>query len=494
MMSVPTVHKKRCAYWIEGISPREARGLTKSLSVFDFLSKRYTARLYEYDDELDIIKVPKGIDYEYLIKKLRSDNLPLINEKDEEYVYIKPREVEFDVGDLSPRDEYQKKALEFITDRSPSNLLTLDTGFGKTIVAILAVHQLRKAAIVISDNMSDQWMERIDENTKCFGGREIIEVRGSDSIEALMRKKKHEGIFYVATTATLTMLHKRDPEGLQKLFSLLGIGIKIFDEAHTFFVQNSIIDMNTQVEKTIYLTASPRRSASNENRIYRRIMAKIPVYGFQTHNLVKHNVVYVNYDTNPPLSVERWCNTNRGFNINRYFEHVFRNNKSAILLYKIVSYFLKKIYKDDPECKTVIYLHRLQDIEDFYYLLKSDPDLPDEIGLYCSLVKDKTKPKELNNKIILTTIKSAGKGMDLKGLRSSFAIPTFTSTVIGQQLIGRLRPLEGKETYYFDFCDRGFKSCIKQRNKRKSYLSKKSKSETIISIDRGGNVEYHKTK
>ena len=75
----------------------------------------------------------------------------------------------------------------------------------------------------------------------------------------------------------------------------------------------------------------------------------------------------------------------------------------------------------------------------------------------------------------MTTIGSAGVGLDLENLVVTFSLVPFSSEITASQMIGRLRYIEGKEVYHYDFIDQGFKSMYHQRQKRMKIYTYKSK-------------------
>ena len=91
------------------------------------------------------------------------------------------------------------------------------------------------------------------------------------------------------------------------------------------------------------------------------------------------------------------------------------------------------------------------------------------VGIFSSLVPKEEKRKQLENKIILSTTKSAGTAMDIYGLSNTFVLDEpFKSPVLTQQTLGRTR---GDNTRYFDFVDTGFQTLrYYYTSKRKIFL------------------------
>ena len=77
-------------------------------------------------------------------------------------------------------------------------------------------------------------------------------------------------------------------------------------------------------------------------------------------------------------------------------------------------------------------------IRDWIY--QNFPELVGQVGIYTSIIPPQYKQEQLNRKIILSTTKSAGAAMDIKGLAEvvNLAEP-FKSRVLAQQTLGRTR-------------------------------------------------------
>jgi hypothetical protein len=99
------------------------------------------------------------------------------------------------------------------------------------------------------------------------------------------------------------------------------------------------------------------------------------------------------------------------------------------------------------------------------------------------MVNRKYKRREIKNNIIFTTLGSGTYGLDVENLRATFALVPFSSSITSSQLMGRLRYIEGKEVYHYDFVDKGFKSMSYQRMKRMTIFKIKAKKIFEKTID-----------
>ena len=325
---------KRASVWISPYHLRDSKGLESSLSIWDVHEKRYSQKLYDYDPQRLILKVPRGVGQEHIRTKLDADGITIDEVIDEYGRFSAPRSISFNIHSNyrikgqeeethSIRDEFQEKSVDFLVyEKDAQKMLSLDVGFGKTFCAIMAVNKLKMPAMIICRTLGKQWIEFMIGSHKGYTDihpDDVVEISGTPSIlKLLQQKRKPDGIFYVASTDTLRS-YMAQGGNLQELMEYLGIGIKIFDEAHLNYVANTIIDCNTNVQHTFYLTATPGRSDSQQNFLFKRIYRFVPIYGTETHTLKQYyNIRLVNYNTYPTADQVGSCSTRHGFNSKSY--------------------------------------------------------------------------------------------------------------------------------------------------------------------------------
>lgn len=361
-----------------------------------------------------------------------------------------------------PRDEKQNETLKFLTGaneyRAYKNysqyLVALSPGVGKTYVSTAYIAITGLKAMVISYNLSDQWMERIGQYTDILP-QEIYNIQGGPSIQSLFKKTPEQLSrykVYLATHDTLKSLMDRDPDGLDRLFNHLGIGIKIFDEAHKQFESMCAIDYATNVMKTIYLTATPVRNDSQENDIYMTYFKNVPKISL-FDDADKHvKYLALKYSSNPSLRDMDDCMSTYGFNRNSYANYVVTKPEFYQMLYIILD-MIKKM-----PGKKLMYLASNDAILTVERWIKADPRLwyyHDKIGIYTSI--NKNKQAALKQELILTTSGSAGEGLDVPGLICgiNLADPT-KSEPLNRQRFERVRA----KGYFIDVVDEGFRTLI----------------------------------
>jgi hypothetical protein len=468
---------RRSSLWITDYSLGDSPNLEKSLSVFDPHERRYTHRLYVYDERKRILKVPRGIGQQHVMHKLESDGI-LLSEDDvvDQYRdYSRPRTIDARLRDgYDLRDEHQQSSADFLLrEKDAQKFLSLDVGYGKTFCTIYAGAQLRIPMLIICRTLGKQWVDFIHEYTYLHDD-EVVEIVGSDSIRKLLNKEA-DGVFYVASIDTLRSYYQQGGS-LQELSDHLGIGIKAFDEAHLNYVANMMIDVNMAVEHTVYLTATNGRSDKIQDRLFKTIFRFVPISGVDTHTLKQYyNIRYVNYNTFPRPDHVSYCSARRGFNAHNYATYIFNNHTRKTFFYGLIRRYVKQVVEADPEARILVVLDRLADIQSVHDIMTND--LKISVGRYCTLISNADeKEKELQKQVVLTTIGSGVVGKDIKNLRLVLATTAFSSPIITRQLLGRLRYLEGRQVYYFDFIDEGFPAMERQRRGRKTELDIRANS------------------
>ena len=470
---------------------------------------------YEFNNRLERIlsiwdPVYFKVSYSHFRKKIKSNKLIIPGYFSIDYLKnilsIDERDILFNYNDnpgkeinisliREPRDKIQKRSINFLIDElhpdynnNPSAMLNLETGYGKTYCAINFIYQLGTTAIVLVDQnkILEQWRESILKFTN-IAPSEICAINSSHAIDKLFNINNNKYKIYLGSLMTLiSYTNGKKWNLINKLFKYLGIGLKIFDEAHILFANQFSIDANTNVWKNIYLTATPKRSDKIENKIYQLSFSDIPKFGMENENIKEnyHTICYVNINTKAPFKVIQECNKNRyGFDSKRFGDYCFKEvfNKYIEVIDEIFKATINKNKNKDRDDKIALVVEKNEHVEILYNHIKENYK-EFTVGKYSGLIENKQKRnEELNNRIIVTTLKSFGKALDIPKLRYLICLTTFSSQVITKQLLGRLRNNFNSSSIYFDICDVSIRNCLSHRKYRRAILDDKAKN--IITID-----------
>ena len=458
--------------------------LKKNLSVWDPVTFSYTFKAYKENLEEKTLTIPSGYNLDKLINELDNENLnfTIVNKKPRRKRLNKKISLKF-----QPKNDLQKKAIEFLLKRNDLNcigtqkFLCLNTGDGKTYCSINYLVKSKEIPIIFVDqeNLLNQWKESILKFTD-VSESEIFIISGSNSIEKIFSMNDDEinNIkFFIAIHRTISNL-LNDIVTFNEFFNKINTTIKVYDEAHVEMINIFNIDCNLNLP-SLYITATPSRSNFRENYVYGRMIENIPMYKTPKYYTEKYvNVIIYKINSHPSLAVQGKMKTKYGFNANQFSKYmetdkfnVF-NKEIARILFGII------MGNNKITRKTALIFQMNSTLEKFYKSFNhviSNHNLNYTTGILNSKTKE-DKEKVLNEKdIIFTTSKSFGKALDVKDLECIINLVPSSSNTITEQTLGRLRYLENKEVFYFDFIDIGFENCKNQLFYRKKIYNKKAK-------------------
>lgn len=427
--------------------------IEKTFSIYDMTRHKRLPKGMIYDKDNKKLLLPRGIDIGFLERLLQSE--PIIDSS---------MDVAGDIGPVllkyKPRDDVQKEAIKFMLsmDRYRHNetsamiSINLNTGKGKTYCSIATAAYLGLRSIVITDSIGwlEQWKGFFCEYTD-IKTSEIYLISGSPSLMKLYNRDISKYKVILVTHSTLKSIG--DSQGWDKIkdfFSYCQIGIKFYDEAHLNFDNMFQIDCYSNTFITYYLTATPGRSNAKEDQIFNLYFKNVPKINLFNEEQDPHTkYAAIRFNSNPtPVQISS-CKNKYGLNRIAYTDYLVRNENFHNLLVIIVDMAIKK------PGKHLFYIgtnEAILHVRDFIY--EKFPELIGQIGIYTSIIPSDKKQDQLNKKIILSTTKSAGAAMDIKGLVETVNLAEpFKSKVLAQQTLGRTRD---HNTLYKDIVDTGF--------------------------------------
>lgn len=479
----------------EGTCPKLEKAFYKVERFSRFFSRKDI--LHIYDRKNKTLSLPIGVGLEFIESKLYENNV-LYEVVDKSDVVVEPIKIGYNFNEnLTIRNQFQAESIDFLTTEKlfHSKMLSLGTGIGKTFCAISAAFRLKMPMFVVSETLCDQWMKSVLEYTDC-DYKSVRIVKGTDNLHKLLSKpqSKVQIPFYISTSSTLSNYLEKYGS-LNPLMQHLGIGILCFDEYHMNWAQNVQIEIDVQVLNIWRLTATPSRTDQNEKMIFNRTMTKIPVYGMQTRYLDNfHKLVYVDYDTCANYYQVQSCMTKDGLSAVKYWNYIFEDMNRMTYLLGMIKMIIDPIIDKYPDGKILVYLAKNEHIKRFIDMLDTlyqKENVKVSLGNYTTGVGNKhQKRREIRKHIILTTIGSAGVGLDLENLVATVCLVPYSSEITASQMIGRLRYIENVDLTHYDFIDESFKSMFHQRRTRSRILENKSNHIDKMKISYDSVMEY----
>ena len=461
---------------------KQAPKLESNFMTWDPIYHRFDQIGMYYDKDERILYLPRGIDLWYVKKQIGVKTIE--HEKNDPYQIIPNILMR-----SSPRDDKQVEALKFTcglgdyadNEFLPQLSVNLNTGVGKTYVAIATMAYFKIKTIIItgSNSLLKQWGDKIKEYTN-LTSKDIVFISGSPAINRIIKGNSLAPNASVFLCTHGTLRSYADEHGwfmLRQLFRCLGIGIKIFDEAHQNFENMCKIDFATNVYKTYYMTATPARSDFKENRVYMTSFKNIPrIDLFDEDNDPHTDYLAIRYNSRPSPNILSSFHNIYGMDRNKYVEYITRNQYFYMAL-RVILDMIKGI-----DGRVLMYIGTNDGILRVYKWLSDNyPEYIGNIGIFTSLVSKDDKIKEREKKIILTTTKSAGAGEDIPNLKVTVLLAEpFKSEVLARQTLGRTR---AKNTLYIELVDMGFPALRKYYYYKLPIFNKYASSTSDTTIE-----------
>lgn len=443
--------------------------LEKKFSIYNKLYFRWEPKGMIYIPETKTLMLPRGTDILSLEREFGCE--AVVDYTTDPIRSIGPVGLKY-----TPRDQDQIEAIKFMLGMDKYRInqhktmlsLNLNTGKGKSYCAIATIAYAGYASAIITDTNGclEQWAGYITEYTN-IEREDIFHISGSPSIAKLFRMPPDRYKIYLVSHATLKSYgDKYGWDKIHELFCYLGIGMKFYDEAHLDFANMMAIDSFTNTYKTYYLTATLARSNNDEDVIFQVYFNGVPSIDLFDSEIDPHTAyVGIKYNSAPSAAQITECNNAYGLNRINYTNYVVQQENFHSILHILIDMARKKPGK----CLWYIGTNQaIVYVRDWIY--ENYPELTREVGIYTSATPKEIRKQQLEKKIILSTTKSAGAAMDIKGLTETVNLAEpFKSKVLAQQTLGRTR---AKDTIYKDIVDLGFPQTRAYFNAKKPVFMK----------------------
>lgn len=382
--------------------------------------------------------------------------------------------------------EEQKNIIDFTLEHFKSKnsmIIDLFTGTGKTFTSITICHKIQKRPIIFvkTTYLKEQWVKAFKEHTtigdNCFyseGPQSLFELHDCDSgFDA-----------FIITHATIQLFIKQfGYEALNKLLIRNKIGIKIFDEFDTEMRNMLRLDCHTNIHYTLYLSATTFKSSHIDNMVFQNVFKDIEVYGkcvFSSYTPDRECFI-VTYNSEPGREFYKCYNYDKTFNQVKYHKWLFNSFKYIEALRIPIEEIKKELHRKDYKVAIFVALIDACDIMKDVLVNEFKINI-DEVGIYNSSISRSEKVTNLDKKVIVTTSKSFGRGVDVKTLEDIVNLEFFSSLSIFDQLCGRVGRYKGKYGRMWDLVDLSFTPVESAYKKKIPHYKKQFKSYKIIDI------------
>ena len=433
--------------------------IEKLFSVYDPLTHMKYLKGCVYDYETKTFILPRGLNVERLLNLLGSGLEPkVITRPDPVMKLEKPIMMKY-----HPKSEVQREALHFALgiqgyERNKAKTqisINVNTGVGKTYIAIAAAAFLNMKELIITHtrDMMYQWKSEIKSFTDTEDREICVIENGSRDFHAIINGDKDvtEVKYFIVGHASINRFGNNFGwDKISDFFQTIGIGLKVFDEAHKYFDNLLRIDFNTNTWKTIYLTATPERSDREENRIYQASFSAVPAIDlFDENNDPRTHYVALHYSSRPTPYEAVSCDIKHGgfrmFNAAKYADYVVNKPEFFKMLFIVME--IARV-----RGKSIFYIESIHAIDIIYnWMVYTFPELEGQIGILHSKIPDEVRDYQTQMPIILTTIKSCGEGKHIDNLALGVLLAApYSSKPLLRQVLGRMRNFNTMLIYCID--------------------------------------------
>lgn len=425
------------------------------ISNFNFRMRKWEIkdRFYTYDHINYSYRLPRNsLDYlkEVLDNQLAKYEIKYMDP-------VEPDPIKFKIHKKFEARDYQETVIEHLLNNAPMACTDMATGSGKTLLSLFTIGKLQLRTLIVCDGLTEQW-EKVFINSTSLkdDDSDIFVIKGASSIRKLYKKKLRPKIF-IASIDTLRNYIKYDKlvygdlPTYEEFLEEFGIGIKFIDEFHLNFKAIKMIDLVSNCKYNFYLSATPRRSLQDANRIFRMMFPEDIIFGkkitaerytnvtmysyrLTTHSDKKFTTIHGYAHTKYELMILNNNNFRR-----YYFENVIKSVIDQYYINKFISGKLLILMSTVAMCDA---------FRDYLKTVYTDKDIR-------TYVSDDPEENLEQSDIIISTTGSCGVGRDIANLVCCINTISVNSAPLVEQILGRLRKLkDGRTPEFVDIFNR----------------------------------------
>lgn len=463
----------------------------KALSVFDEMRWKYELKGGYYIPELKEFRVNRGYDLGVLAGFFQGYDVRVEND-----AYPSDK-VKIDLM-AAPRDDFQRVGLTFMCSqeeyrknaRYTQMLIDADTGDGKTYLGVATgcFMQARTIVFVPIEAVMQQWKESYLKFTS-LKEDEVKIVQGSNTCRKILEGKyKDVKVFIFSVDTVVSFCERFGPLETIDMLRATNCYMKIVDEVHKDMKAVAMIEALCNFHMNYYMSATPGRTQSKENWIFKTSYKNVPKFGskFKVQEEKHINILVKKYKFAPTAAqISRMVQKRKGWLNGKSYEREllaapddqkadFLDSIRAMLTWS--KKFLKEGNKILILCETIDGTAVLKDIAEEIY--------PGDVARYYGSLTKAEKEIARGSRVICATVSSLGTGADIPGIQHVHNITTYANWISVIQTAGRARKLkDGTQVFYIEYVNFGYLKTIRQYEKRKPTLLKKSRTGKIMLIE-----------
>lgn len=357
----------------------------------------------------------------------------------------------------APRED-QTPAIDYIVAEGPSprKLLEIQTGKGKSFMTMYSAWLLKALGVyIVRPKYLEKWKEDF-QKTFHLEKNDLWVVRDTKDLQSLifmaMEGEIPPKIILMGSSllqiwikmyekfgaATLSMGYGCLPD---QFFEILNSSLRVIDEVHEAFHLNFKIDLHTNVEKSISLSATMKSDDAFLNRMYEIAYPARERYKSETyHKYISATAVMYRFNKPDKIRSVDW--RQKTYSHHLFEESVMRDKEVLKNYVTMIRAVIDSEYIADyrPGSRMLIYAagtdmctYLVNELRRWYGDLM--------IERYCGTLNDPYS-NIMESDICVSTVQSAGTGVDIRFLRVVLLTHAISSTQSNVQGFGRLRDLK----------------------------------------------------
>ncbi len=406
--------------------------------------------------------------------------------------------IEFKVKEKYTPFDYQVPIIEYLTKKDPKcKLVGLRMGGGKSLVSMKAIEALKKIpCIIVKPAYIDKWVEDLL-RTCDLSVEDIMVVQGGKHLMALINLVKEKKLEYKVVLISnrtmqnwLTMYERGAADAIElgyeihpyQFFEHIGAGIRLFDEVHQDFHFNFKMDLYTNVESAMALSATlitndPFLRNMHDIAYPPKDRCANPDLG----NYVSSFAVHYRFDKPDKIRTSEYGSNN--YSHGAVEKSIMKHVPTMHAYMNLIEYTLGIGYsnskKKDKKC--IIFAYSVDMCTAIAKHLEGKyPDY--DVRRY---VADDPYENLMQPDIIVSTLGSAGTAVDIPNLTNVILTTAVDSIQSNVQSLGRLRKLDNGDTpteFHYFVCE-DIPKHLEYHERKKQMLSQRAK--TFIDVYSG---------
>ena len=359
------------------------------------------------------------------------------------------------MGNINERQKEPLRRSINALDKNPyCGVLTLPCGFGKTVVSLALLAQIKKRTVVVvhKEFLVNQWKERIEQ---FIPNAKIGIIRGNKKINP-------DADIIIAMLQTLCARFQNEQQCVTMRNALSSYGLFIIDEAHHMAARSfSELFFNIRPKRILGLTATPNRK-DGCSKILHMHMGD---FAFQLNETITEIIEVKRINIGDSANAFKDYREISQAEIQKIKTKLTEDQNRNRRILQVCSYLI------DQGRNVLCLSDRLQHLFGLQQSFKRlRPDV--ESGLYIGGQKrSERQHSEENCKMLFGTFAMAQEGLDVPRLDSLILASPVTDIT---QAVGRiLRPcLTKKSPVVIDVCDHSCLQFVRQNRSRNSFFQR----------------------